>query len=236
MNNIAINLDKNLALELQWIPPGEFLMGSPETEDGHESSESPEHKVRLTHGFWMGKYPVIQQQWQAIMNSNPSKFVDPHQPVEMVSWNDAQEFISRLNKLGRGSFRLPTEAEWEYACRGETTTRFCSGDDEHGLTQVAWFAANSNGHPHPAGTKEPNAFGLYDMHGNVFEWVSDWDGPYSPDDSIDPAGPPTGSKRVLRGGCCLCNTLNCRTANRYSKAPDGKNINIGFRVIMVETA
>ena len=232
MKNRIIKIDEKIILEFQWIPPGEFLMGSPETENGHEESESPQHRVMLTSGFWMGKYPVTQQQWQTLMGFNPSKFVDMQHPVEMVNWNDAQKFILRFNELNRGTFRLPTEAEWEYACRCETTTRFYSGDSERDLDRVAWYAANSDAHPHPVGKKGPNSLGLYDMHGNVFEWTADWYGPYVPDLAVDPAGRPEGTKRVLRGGCCLCDPQNCRAANRYAKAPDGKNFNIGFRVVM----
>ncbi len=220
-------------MELQLIPAGEFLMGGPETEIGHEDSESPKHRVQFTRGFWMGKYPLTQQQWQAVMGSNPSKFVDPRQPIEMVNWKDTQEFINRINGLHQGAFRLPTEAEWEYACRAGTTTRFSCGDLEQDLERVAWYNANSGGHPHQVGEKEPNAFGLHDMHGNVFEWTADWYGPYTPGNAVDPAGPPTGTKRVLRGGCCLCDPQNCRAANRYEKTPDGKNFNIGFRIALI---
>lgn len=232
MKNRIIKLNKNVVLELTRIPSSDFLMGSPETEQGHEASESPLHRVRFTLGFWMGIHPLTQQQWQATMDSNPSKFVDPNQPVEMVSWFDAQEVINRFNKLQQGIFRLPTEAEWEYACRSGTTTRFYSGDKEQDLSRVAWYDSNSDKQPHSVGEKEPNAFGLHDMHGNIFEWTADWYSPYSPDDAVDPVGPPAGTKRVLRGGCCLCDALNCRAANRYAKAPDGKNFNIGFRVVM----
>jgi formylglycine-generating enzyme required for sulfatase activity len=158
MENRIIKIDENIILEFQWIPPGEFMIGSPETENGHEESESPQHRVRLASGFWMGKYPVTQQQWQTLMGFKPSKFVDMRHPVEMVNWNDAQKFILRLNELDRGTFRHPTEAEWEYACRSQTTTRFYSGDSERDLDSVAWYAANSDAHPHPVGKKGPNEF------------------------------------------------------------------------------
>lgn len=210
MKSCVIKLEKDVILELLWIPPGEFIMGSPETEIGHEATESRQHRVRFTSGFWMGRYPLTQQQWQAVMGSNPSRFVDPCQPAAMVSWFDAQEFINRINEFHQGIFRLPSEAEWEYACRGGTTTRFYSGEGE----------------------REPNSFGLYDMHGNVFEWTADWYGPYTTEHAVDPVGPPEGAKRVLRGGCCLCDAQNCRASNRYAKAPDGKNFNIGLRFVM----
>lgn len=232
VKNRVIRLDEGMVLELQWVPPGEFLMGSPEAEEGHETGESPQHPVRFAHGFWLGTYPVTQQQWQAIMASNPSKYVDPCQPVEMVSWIDAQAFVNRLNELTQRACRLPTEAQWEYACRGGTTTRFNAGDSEDDLAAAAWYTANSDAHPHSVGGRKPNSLGLYDMHGNVFEWTADWFGPYTEGPGVDPAGPPHGTRRVLRGGCCLCSPENCRVANRYDKAPDGKNFNIGFRVAM----
>ena len=233
MKSRVLLLAKDVSLELQWIPPGEFLMGSPRTENGHEETESPQHTVRFTKGFWMSRSPVTQNQWLALMGSNPSKFVDPCQPVEMVSWHDAQEFIARINVSQQGTFGIPTEAQWEYACRAGTTTRFYSGDDECFLESAAWFGPNSDGHPHPVGGREPNQFGLYDMHGNVFEWTADWFGAYPEETAVDPVGPSSGTKKVLRGGCCLCDANNCRAANRYEKDPDGKNFNIGFRIVML---
>jgi formylglycine-generating enzyme required for sulfatase activity len=229
----VVELDDEVVLELQWVPPGEFLMGSLAAEEGHEAGESPRHPVQLARGFWMGKYVISQLQWQAIMGFNPSNFVEPRQPVEMVSWRDVEEFIKSLNNLSRAVFALPTEAQWEYACRGGTTTRFSTGDTEADLAAAAWYAQNSGGRPHPVGEREPNSLGLYDMHGNVFEWAGDWFGPYPSGPVVDPAGPSHGERRVLRGGCCLCSPENCRAANRYDKAPDGKNYNIGFRVVML---
>lgn len=141
-------------------------------------------------------------------------------------------FVARLSELQQGVCHLPTEAQWEYACRGGTVTRFNTGDREGDLAVAAWYAANSDAHPHRVGGRTPNSLGLYDMHGNVFEWTADWLGSYPPGPVVDPAGPPSGTRRVLRGGCCLCSPENCRAANRYDKLPDGRNFNIGFRIVM----
>ena len=161
--------------------------------------------MRITKPFYLGKYLVTQEQWEAVMGNNPSHFKGPKNPVEQVSWDDCQQFLEQAQREGRprgGKFQLPTEAQWEYACRAGSTTRYCFGDDESELGEYAWYDANSGSKTHPVGEKKPNAWGLYDMHGNVWEWCQDWyDGGYyanSPTD--DPTGPATGSDRVFRGG------------------------------------
>ena len=182
-------------MKLVLIPPGEFQMGSPKEliveelrlhggDDAwyrdHLPGEGPQHRVRITKPYWMGATHVTQEEYLRVMGSNPSKFQgDPKRPVEQVSWNDAVEFCRRLSELpaenaAKRRYELPTEAQWEYACRAGTTTRWYSRDDEAGLVDVAWFNTNSSGQPHPVGQKMPNAWALYDMHGNVFEWCQDW--------------------------------------------------------------
>ncbi|HQH73014.1 MAG TPA: formylglycine-generating enzyme family protein, partial [bacterium] len=170
-------------LEMVLIPAGTFVMGSPDSEQDRYSEEGPQHQVTLTKPFYLGKYEVTQAQWQAVMGSNPSHFQGDNLPVEMVSWNDCQTFIQQLNQLGQGTFRLPTEAEWECACRAGTTWRFSHGNvlecgDEcesctaHDL--FMWWCGNSGNHTHEVGSKLPNPWGLYDMHGNVWELCNDW--------------------------------------------------------------
>ena len=159
-----------------------------------------QHEVTITKPFYMGKYVVTQEQYEAIMGNNPSHFKGAQNPVEMVSWDDAQAFCQKLSKKSGKTVRLPTEAEWEYACRAGTSTKYYSGDSEEDLKRVAWYEANSNDTTHPVGQKEPNKFGLYDMHGNVWQWCQDWYGDYTANEVADPQGPAQGASRVLRGG------------------------------------
>lgn len=229
-----MNLDiKNgVSLALACVPAGAFEMGSPDQEDGHEAEETPFHRVQLTKDIWMGQYPVTQGQWNAVMCRHRDKDDQADCPVVQVSWNDAQAFAEAMTKLFPSMrFRLPAEAEWEYACRAGTTTRFAGGDTEADLAATAWYAGNSQVRLHPVGQRQPNAWNLYDMHGNVFEWCSDWEGPYPSGTAIDPLGPETGEKRILRGGCFKCQPPYCRSANRYSGLPDLRSANIGFRLV-----
>jgi len=175
--------------------------------------------------------PVTQAQYQAIMGKNPSHFKGPDNPVECVSYDDAAAFCEALSKRGQGKFRLPTEAEWEYACRAGSATRYCFGDSEEQLDEYAWYNKNSDGQSHPVGQKKPNAWGLYDMHGNVWEWCSDWYGDYSPEGQENPKGPPVGSHRVLRGGCWVNIPGRCRSAYRSDSTPDDRDNAVGFRVV-----
>ncbi len=164
------------------ICPSTFMMGSPKSESGRDSNEGPQHQVTISKAFELQTTEVTQSQWQAVMGSTPSDFKGPDLPVEQVSWDDAQAFISKLNALGDGyRYRLPTEAEWEYAARAGTTGPY-AGD----LDAMAWYSQNSGNKTHPVGTKAPNAWGLYDMHGNVWEWTQDWDGAYSSSAVTDP--------------------------------------------------
>ncbi|MGA2256022.1 MAG: formylglycine-generating enzyme family protein [Thermoguttaceae bacterium] len=235
---LTFDLGKGIKLEMVLIPAGEFMVGSADSDKEAIASEKPQHRVRITKPFYLGKFLVTQEQWEAVMGNNPSRFNGPKNPVEMVTWNDCQKFLEKLNaKIGtqRGKFVLPTEAQWEYACRAGSTTRYCFGDDEAGLGEYAWYSANSDMKTHPVGEKKPNAWGLYDMHGNVWEWCADWhDGGYyanSPTD--DPTGPATGSSRVFRGGGWHYPAGFCRSALRYRVGPENRSGFLGLRVSQV---
>ena len=224
-------------MELVLIPAGEFLMGSPDDERRRSPDEGPVHRVRITRRFYLGKYEVTQAQWEAVMGENPSQFRgEARRPVEKVSWGDCQKFLSKLNSqfpIPGCKFRLPTEAEWEYACRAGTTTRFYWGDDprDKEIGDYAWEYRESGREPHPVGQKKPNAWGLYDLSGNVWEWCHDWHGNYGPGRAADPTGPSSGSGRVLRGGSWSGFARHCRAASRDSAAPRDSRRYVGFRVL-----
>jgi formylglycine-generating enzyme required for sulfatase activity len=226
-------------------------MGSPTNEVDRSGDEGPQTAVTISRGFWMGKYLVTQGDYLALMGSNPSYFTtndsagnpispDLTRPVETVSWFDATNYCARLTQQERGAgrigtnsvYRLPTEAEWEYACRGWTSTRFSYGDDPGytNLTNYAWYFDNSTNMTHPVGQKLPNPWGLYDMHGNVWEWCQDWDGLYPGGIALDPQGPATGSHRVVRGGGWNGGAGGCRSASRRDPG-DGYDQN-GLRVVL----
>jgi formylglycine-generating enzyme required for sulfatase activity len=190
---------------------------------GSEQGETPVHKVTISKAFYLGKYEVTQEQWQATMGENPSQFKGPKNPVENVSWDDCQSFLEKLSKKFPGRpFRLPTEAEWEYACRAGSAAEYCYGDDVAKLGEYAWYESNSVKTTHPVGQKKPNAWGLYDVHGNVWEWCADWLAAYSGDDQRDPKGARAGVARVLRGGSWSCDARDGRAADRDSNAPGAR--------------
>lgn len=201
-------------------------MGSTSDEALHD--EQPVTRVRITRGFWLGKFEVTQSEWEAVMGSNPSRFPECGRcPVDQVSWEDAQEFIRRLNTAAEGRpYRLPTEAEREYAARAGTTGDRYADDSD----RIAWHAPESAGRTHPVGKKAPNAFGLHDMLGNVWEWVHDWNGLYPGGSVTDPRGPESGSARVNRGGGWFGDSFFCRASARRHNAPDRRLINLGFRL------
>ncbi len=210
---LTVDLGKGVKLELVLIPAGEFLMGSPDSDKDALPSEKPQHRVRITKPFYLGKYLVTQDQWQTVMDSNPSEFKGPKNPVEQVSWDECRTFLGKLNAksaAGGGKFQLPSEAQWEYACRAGSKTRYCFGDDESKLGDYAWYEANSGNKTDPVGEKKPNAWGLYDMHGNVWEWCEDWYADYKESAVDDPTGAATGSLRVIRGGSWIRPAGYCR--------------------------
>ena len=229
-------------MEFVWVPAGQFRMGSTSREASDD--ERPVTRVRISRGFWLGKHEVTQAEWQAVMASNPSAFSGCWRcPVEQVSWNDAQAFIERLNgRAGRERYRLPTEAEWEYAARAGMTTDTYAGDltnpggNDPVVNRIAWYDENSDDRTHPVGRKAPNAFGLYDMLGNVWEWAGDWYGGYPGGIVTDPVGPQSGSSRVLRGGSWRLSARSCRSALR-SRDPPGLRLRfgeVGFRLLRIE--
>ena len=235
---IAVDLAPGVKLEMVLIPAGEFLMGSPAWDNNARADEKPQHRVRITKPFCLGKYKVTQEQWAAVMGSNPSHFNGPKNPVEQVSWDDCQAFLGKLNETTAGQgdkFALPTETQWEYACRAGSTTRYYFGEEEGQLGEYAWYDKNSGGQTHRVGEKKPNAWGLYDMHGNVWEWCADWYGDdyYGKSPPDDPTGPSEGSYRVLRGGSWCYPAGPCRSAVRNFFAPGIRDYFPGFRVLRV---
>ena len=237
-SQILIDLGGGQKMAMILIPAGEFMMGSSESDDNGESDEKPQHPVRITRPFYPGKYPVTQEQWQAVMGNNPSRSKAAKSPVQNVSWDDCQQFLKKLNaKIGRqgGKLVLPTEAQWEYACRAGSTTRYCFGDHDSGLDEYAWYAANSAKKTHPVGLKKPNPWGLYDMQGNVREWCADWyaGGYYANSPTNDPTGPAEGSYRVERNGSWDSPADRCRSAARGSNKPESCSYELGFRVCEV---
>ena len=212
-----------------WCPPGSFVMGSPQSEENRDDDET-QHRVTLSKGFWMGKTEVTQAQWRAVMGDNPSYFKGDDRPVEQVSWEDCQSFVRKLNAQTEGKFRLPCEAEWEYACRAGSATAYGFGNDADQLGAYAWYDANSSGETHAVGQKNPNAWGLLDMHGNVWEWCQDWYGDY-PGGEADPGGARSGTRRVLRGGSWFSNQCDGRSANRGGNTPDNRSSLTGFRLL-----
>lgn len=240
-----------VTIEMVEIPAGKFLMGSLLNEEGHGTDEGPQHEVTISQSFYMGKYQVTQAQWRAIarlpkvnadMPPDPSGFKGDKLPVERVSWEHAMEFCERLSRATGKSYRLPTEAEWEYACRAGTTTPFAFGE-----TITPEIVNYDGNYPYGSAKKGEyrgrtvevgslgvaNEFGLYDMHGNVWEWCADWysENYYSQSPSTDPTGPNTGSSRVLRGGRWYIYARNCRSAYRYGGTPDSRLSNLGFRLV-----
>ncbi len=233
----SVPLAEGVTLRFVWIPPGSYGRGSEPGEAGRDVDEGPRHEVTLSRGFYLGIHEVTQAQWTAVMGANPAVFrrgaEAPQRPVESVSWEDCQRFLARLAQRGSGRFRLPTEAEWEYAARAGSTARFPWGDDprEFETHSHAWANSRSYAITHPVGTKPPNAWGLHDLHGNVWEWCSDWYAPYAAGPQRDPAGPPTGRERVFRGGSWYDFPVSLRSANRHRHRPDGRYTAVGLRLV-----
>jgi formylglycine-generating enzyme required for sulfatase activity len=223
----------SIGMEFVKIPAGTFMMGSVASySKTSHADESPAHQVTISKPFYMGKFEVTQEQWSAVMGDTPSHLHGVGHPVESVTWEDAQVFIQKLNeKEGGNKYRLPTEAEWEYAARAGTKTLYFWGNNPAVLDQYAWFGENSERGTHSVGEKKPNPWGLYDIYGNVFEWVEDWYYyGYKAGAVIDPTGPDEGSLRVFRGGSWSSTAGICRSAYRYCNAPASRYFNLGFRL------
>jgi formylglycine-generating enzyme required for sulfatase activity len=213
-------------MEFVLIPAGTYSMGAQDARQWRQ--------VTISQPFYLGKYPVTQAQWMTIMGTNPSRFPGEDHPVESISWDDVQVFIRMLNaREGGGKYRLPTEAEWEYAARAGATTAYCFGSDARLLDAYAWYAANARGTTHPVGQRQPNAWGLYDMHGNVWEWVQDWYGTYPEAPARDPQGPATGSHRLRRGGGWHSDAHECGAAYRSTIKAGDCYSTLGFRLLRV---
>jgi formylglycine-generating enzyme required for sulfatase activity len=239
-----VDLGNGVTMDFVWIPPGEFMMGSPTHEVGRLDNET-QHRVTITKGFWMGKYEVTQKQYTAVMGTNPSHFDrGGSYPVDSVSWEDAVAFCAKVKERTGLELRLPTEAEWEYACRAGTTTAYYTGDTESDLARAGCFAGNSERgikiwkwdrrrwEPRSVGWFEPNRWGVYDMHGNAWEWCADWYGAYPTGMVLDPLGTENGEYRVLRGGSWLNNAQLCRSAHRNYADPSYRDLSHGFRCVL----
>jgi sulfatase modifying factor 1 len=232
------NFTNSIGMKFVWIPPGSFVMGSPKEEKERSDNET-QHKVTLTRGFYMGVYTVTQEQWKEIMGNNPSQFKgEKNLPVEMVSWDDCQEFIKKMRKKDKKPYRLPSEAEWEFCCRAGTTTPFHFGEtistDQANYFGEAVYGNGKKGiyrkKTTPVGSFPANAWGLHDMHGNVLQWCQDMYGDYPQKDVVDPTGPEKGEVPVLRGGSWNLYPDGCRSAYRLWDVPDHRNDTFGFRL------
>ena len=223
----------NLVANMVYVQGGTFTMGA-SSEQGSDAydDEKPAHQVTLS-SFSIGKYEVTQEEWEAVMGSNPSNFKGAKRPVECVSWDDCQAFIRKLNQLTGRNFRLPTEAEWEYAARGGRNSR---GYKYAGTTSYldgnAWYGDNSGNTTHPVGQKNANELGLYDMSGNVWEWCADWYGGYSSSSQTNPQGPSSGSIRVFRGGSWFDDARFCRVSHRIYCDPGSRSFSLGLRLAL----
>jgi formylglycine-generating enzyme required for sulfatase activity len=216
---------EQVVTRFRWIPAGSFLMGSPPGDEEADSDEFPQRAVTLTQPFWLMDAPVTQALWRAVMGENPAHADGADRPVEQISWADVTRFLDVLTSKHALTLQMPTEAQWEYACRaGTQTPRYGELDD------VAWFTGNSGGESHPVRQKQPNAWGLYDMLGNVEEWCLDWAGDYALALALDPVGPAEGLHRVMRGACWSDRTEDVRAAYRCSDGSEGRHYDVGVRL------
>ena len=236
-------ITNSIGMKLVLIPKGTFMMGSPESEERRDKNET-QHEVTISKDYYLGVYEVTQAQYEKVMGKNPSHFQgaevgneNADLPVEKVSWEDAVEFCKKLSELPEEKkagrvYRLPTEAEWEYACRAGSKAAYSFDDEEGLLPEYGWFNRNSSDRTHTVGLLEPNAWGLYDMHGNVWEWCSDWYEEYPKGAVSDPTGPKEGSFRVNRGGCWFDFAANCQSADRSWFNPSLRFDSLGFRLAL----
>ena len=233
-NTISIPVKNGISIDMVKVEAGTFMMGATSEMKDPYDNEKPVHQVTLTNDYYMGMYEVPQALWEAVMGSNPSEYKGDNLPVEMVSWNDCQEFISKLNSLTGRKFRLPTEAEWEYAARGGKKSRGYQYSGNSNISDVAWYDGNSGSKPHPVGTKQANELGIYDMSGNVYEWCSDWYGSYSSSSQTNPTGADSGSSRVYRGGSWRNGAWLCRLSCRYFNTQFYRGNALGLRLALSE--
>ena len=233
-NTISIPVKNGISIDMVKVEAGTFMMGATSEMKKPYTDEKPVHQVTLTNDYYMGKYEVTQALWQAVMGSNPSKFKSRNLPVEQVSWDDCQEFINKLNSITGMRFRLPTEAEWEYAARGGKKSKGYQYSGSSKMSEVAWYTANSGSKTHPVGKKQANELGLYDMTGNVLEWCQDWYGSYVSSSQTNPTGAFSGFFRVFRGGSWYGNSGNCRSSCRDSYNPGNSNFDLGLRLVLSE--
>ena len=234
-DNITIPVKNGISIDMVRVEAGTFTMGAtPEMKDPYKD-DKPTHQVTLTNDYYIGKYEVTQALWQAVMGNNPSNFKGDNLPVENVSWNDCQEFLSKLNSITGKTFRLPTEAEWEYAARGGKKSRGYQYSGSNDLSDVAWYDNNSGGKTHAVGSKQANELGIYDMAGNVWEWCQDWKGSYSSSSQVNPTGANSGSYRVRRGGNWDFTARSCSSSYRYGgSSPDCRRGILGLRLVLSE--
>ncbi|MBF0287895.1 MAG: formylglycine-generating enzyme family protein [SAR324 cluster bacterium] len=226
-------------MEFILIPAGSFWMGSGQYLEDAAPDERPRHQVTISQSFYIGKYEVTQGQWAEIMDFPALTLEEQNLPVKQVSWNDVHEFIYNLNQLaGKSIYRLPTEAEWEYAARAGSESVYSFGEDGNDLGDYAWYDDNSEGQPHPVGQKRPNAWGLYDIHGNVWEWIQDWYDPhyYRKSAAVDPTGPSTGRAKIMRGGGWNNGPFFSRLLKRVHDWPDSRHDFLGFRLVISRPA
>ena len=233
-NTITIRVKKGISIDMVRVEAGTFTMGATPEMKYPEDREKPTHQVTLTNDYYIGKHEVTQALWQAVMGNNPSWFKGDNLPVENVSWDDCQEFISKLNRITGKVFRLPTEAEWEYSARGGKKSRGYQYSGSNNLSDVAWYEDNSDSKTHAVGTKQSNELGIYDMSGNVWEWCQDWYGYFSSSSQTNPAGANSGSNRVSRGGCWGYSAWYCRSSCRDIDSSDGHSYDLGLRLVLSE--
>ena len=233
-NEIAIPVKNGIFIDMVKVKASTFKMGATSEMQNPWDDEKPVREVILTNDYYIGKYEVTQSLWQAVMGTNPSYFKGDNLPVEQVSWDNCLEFISKLNSLTGRKFRLPTEAEWEYAARGGKKSRGYQYSGSFNISDVAWYNGNSGNKIHPVGMKQANELGVYDMSGNVNEWCQDWYGSYVSSSQTNPLGANSGSFRVCRGGSWYFGTVNCRSSFRSRSNPDTRSRYIGFRLVLSE--
>ena len=233
-DNITIPVKDGISIDMVRVEAGTFTMGATAEMKDPLDEEKPTHRVTLTNDYYIGKYEVTQALWKAVMGNNPSEYKGDNLPVEKVSWNDCQEFLSKLNRITGKTFRLPTEAEWEYAARGGNKSRGYQYSGSNNFLDVAWFKDNSGSKTHAVGTKQPNELGIYDMSGNVLEWCQDWYGAYSSSSQVNPTGANSGSSRMIRGGCWISGARGCRSSYRYDCTPGYRRNGVGLRLVLSE--